>query len=67
MKVIIHADAEDAPAVLNMMLNAREQFDRHPERIGWGWHFPANDKVWFVRRIKDGLSACLVKGTSNAD
>ncbi|SCW57231.1 hypothetical protein SAMN02927924_01451 [Sphingobium faniae] len=58
MKIIMHCDLEEAQDLLKVMLDSREQFARHPERIGWGWHFSVpNRRSFFIRQIKGGLSA----------
>lgn len=56
MRLIITADAEDATAVLAMMLDKTPLFEGR-ERLGWGWVFRANGKEFFVAQIKGGLSA----------
>ncbi len=58
MKIIVNAEPEDMEAVVRMVMKARADFDRHPERIGWGWHFSyPGGATYFVRQIKGGLSA----------
>jgi hypothetical protein len=59
VKVIINAEPDEIEAVAKLVMESREQFDRHPERIGWGWTFCSAQlrRSFFIRQIKGGLSA----------
>ncbi len=51
-------EPNEAEAVLKLIISAQPIFARHPERLGWGWHFSVpNGRAFFIRSIKGGLSA----------
>ena len=55
---IINAPADEAEAVLKLMLDSRDMFARSGGKIGWGWALRAsNGKMYFVRETKQGFSA----------
>lgn len=57
MKLIINAEQDELPYVLELLKEAIPQFERHPSRPGWGWMFSRSGKrEFFIRQIKGGLS-----------
>lgn len=62
MKIIINAEPDEFPYVLELIEEARPRFERQPSRPGWGWVFSKPGKRgFFIREIKDGLSASPAK------
>ena len=62
MKIIINAEPDDMEYAMGLVMKAKETFDRHPSKIGWGWSFGELGKTpFFIRRITDGLSASPAK------
>lgn len=58
MKIIINAEPDDMPAVVQLIMDKKPMFDRSDDRLGWGWMFAVpGGKRFFLRRIKGGISA----------
>jgi len=65
MRLILTCEPDEAEALLKLVMDIRPTFARHPERIGWGWHFRIpNGRTFFIRAIKGGLSASPTKDAS---
>lgn len=61
MKIIFNGDPDDAVEVVELVLRERKSFFRDWSKIGWGWCYGiGNGRTYFLRRIKDGVSAALV-------
>ncbi|MGK2908791.1 MAG: hypothetical protein ACSLE1_03180 [Sphingobium sp.] len=62
MKIIITCDDGQEEYALRLINSNVEMFNRHGNKIGWGWHFHERDKpTFFLRQIKGGISAMQMK------
>lgn len=57
MKIIMHCEPEEAPALAALIVREIDTFKRSCRGVGWGWHFNLNGRTFFLRQIKDGISA----------
>ncbi len=58
VRVILDCEWGDLQHALDMVIDAKPTFDRHPNRPGWGWHWSRHGMpAMFVRRTKQGFSA----------
>jgi hypothetical protein len=61
MKIIINCEPDEPEEVLRLILSHWSDFE-HSRGPGWGWvHRIPNGREFFLRSLKDGVSATPVR------
>lgn len=57
MKIIMHCEPNEAAELAALIVREIPTFQRSCRGIGWGWHYLVGGRTFFVRQIKNGISA----------
>lgn len=63
MRIIMTCEPEEAEALAKLIVGEISTFERNGRGLGWGWHYALpNGRTFFLRQIKNGISATPCKG-----
>lgn len=75
IRIIFNGEPEDAECIVSIIVDNESMFTRDYLAVGWGWHMSVvstttrtpSGQNYFLRRIKNGVSASIIPAQVDAD